>query len=377
MSNDHMKSIPYAQPWMPQETSDFLAKVFASGQISGSGMEIQKLEIELARLLNSPSVLAVSNGSAAIRMGFQILDIKPGTKVILPGWGFHVAANIAHSMGASIEFRDVNIESWCLETEILQDITETKENVIVVLIHTLGNSSNLTDIGGLVTNEAISILEDAAQSFLSLNDSRQLGTIFDIGTFSMHAAKTITTGEGGFMSINKPNLIEKAKLIRNHGMSKENPYTHIYPGDNYRISNLLAALAIPQLKAIEFITVERSRVYQRYKQNLSDYSKIHFLKEVSPVGFFPWGVCIRIVGSDSIFQSKLRDHLRQNGVDSRPGFTSAENLPYFSKAGNLKSGRLNNSNLLAQETVLLPQYVELSNGQIDYICNLLVDFIQR
>ena len=364
--------IPYAQPYLPQDTFSKLTRSFKSGMISGNGPALTSLENKIEKILGPmSSVLGVSNGSAAIRMAYQTLGLTPGTKVVLPGWGFHVAANIAHSMGGVLEFYDVNPNTWCLEIDELIHFQNTNENTIIVLIHTLGNSGNFSNSAKLTSNPHIKIVEDSAQAFLSRNSGRELGTIFDIGTYSMHAAKTITTGEGGFVSINNATFREKAKLIRSHGMSPDNPYTHVFAGDNYRLSNLLASIALSQIDEIEYIKKERMRVYRKYQEELSSVPAIKFLTETSPDEFFPWGVCIRIVGLKANSVSKLRENLLLSGIDTRPGFTSAEKLPYYFQTLDSFDGKLQNSNLLQTETLLLPHYVNLSNKDIQIICNTI------
>jgi perosamine synthetase len=163
-------------------------------------------------------------------------------------------------MGAEIESRDVSSESWCLELEELSDISEAKDAVVLVLVHTLGNSSNLEHASRFKRNQNIIIIEDAAEAYMSKSGDDYLGTIFDIGTYSMHAAKTITTGEGGFLSSNRLELNEPLELLRNHGMSPTRPYFHELPGSNFRLSNLLASLAHPQLDAIEQLLLERTNI---------------------------------------------------------------------------------------------------------------------
>jgi perosamine synthetase len=374
MAESAQFSIPYAKPYFPNGSSNRLLRVFDSGQISGSGESLEHFQKQVREILKSEAVLGVSNGSAAIRLAFQALNMRPGRRVILPGWGFHVAANVAFSMGANIEFRDVSQDSWCLEIETIQDLLETEEETIVVLIHTLGNSSSLKHADKFRATPTIKIIEDSAEAFLSEVEGRQLGTIFDIGTYSMHAAKTITTGEGGFVSINDTSLVEKTRLLRNHGMDPKNPYTHLFAGDNFRISNLLAELAIPQLEVIDLIYQERLRVYRRYQDNLKGLPAATFLNETDTEGFFPWGVCVRFEGVDSKFIPNLRAHLQAKGVDTRPAFTSAEQLPYYLSTVNAAVGSLAVSNSLSIESLILPQFVELSNDDIDYICEIIQNF---
>ena len=366
--------IPYAKPYFPAGTSERLLRVFDDGQISGSGESLEHFQKQVREILKSEAVLGVSNGSAAIRLAFQALNMRPGRRVVLPGWGFHVASNVAFSMGANVEFRDVSQGSWCLEIDSIQDLLESKEETIIVLIHTLGNSSSLNLADKFRATPTIKIIEDSAEAFLSEVKGRQLGTFFDIGTYSMHAAKTITTGEGGFVSVNDKDLIETTRLLRNHGMDPKNPYTHLFPGDNFRISNLLAELAIPQLEVIDFVYQERLRVYRRYQDNLKGLPAAKFLNENDSEGFFPWGVCVRFDGVDLKFIPNLRTHLQAKGVDTRPAFTSAEQLPYYSSTSNAATGSLAVSNKLSIESVLLPQFVELSNNDIDDVCELIRNF---
>lgn len=367
--------IPYAQPFLPGRTKEALISTFDTGQISGRGDALRELESRLQTQLDSSKILAVSNGSAAIQLAFLAIGIRPGSRVIAPGWGFHVAANIAHSMGAEIEFRDVSSESWCLELEELSDISDAKDAVVLVLVHTLGNSSNLEHASRFKRNQNIKIIEDAAEAYMSKSGDDYLGTIFDIGTYSMHAAKTITTGEGGFLSSNRLELNEPLELLRNHGMSPTRPYFHELPGSNFRLSNLLASLAHPQLDAIEQILLERKDIYDTYVEELGNIEGVSFLNKTDPEGFFPWGVCVRVKDTREGHIQRLRNLLSENSIDTRPGFTSAEQLPYFNKTHKAKQKPLPVSNALSRETILLPHYPGLKKTDVLTICQIISSFI--
>jgi perosamine synthetase len=361
--------VPYSVPHLPKETRKNLLEVFDSGLISGSGPALDEIQNLLATQINSRYCLCVSNGSAALRLAFQLMGIKPGVRVVLPSWGFHVAANVAHSMGAILEFRDVSLQSWCLELDSLTDLLESNEEIIIVLIHTLGNSTNLQLESVFREKVNIKIIEDSAEALYSKNGERFLGTIFDCGTFSFHAAKTITTGEGGFISVQEKELEEKAKLLRNHGMSSDRHYFHRLAGDNYRLSNLLASLAKSQLEDYEYIISKRKQAYSRYQSNLSKIEGIDFLKESDKSGFFPWGVGLKL--DSKVFKpvETIRQALLTFGIDTRPGFTSANDLPY--REGKF-SQNLINARILSSEIILLPHYPALRDIHIDSICEIIL-----
>ena len=250
---DSTWSIPYSIPYIPKKTKIDLNKAFDDGVISGSGYFVSEIEARLAKLLSAERTISVSNGSAALRLAFQIGKLRPGMKVVLPGWGFHVAANVAHSMGAEVEFRDVSLDSWCLDLDENLDLLDLDENLFMVLIHTLGNFGKMTNADVFRNKQNLFIIEDSAEALFSEANGKSLGTFFNVGTFSFHAAKTITSGEGGLVVTSDLKNDELGRLIRNQGMRPERPYFHEVAGDNFRLSNILASLLLQQIHEIENI----------------------------------------------------------------------------------------------------------------------------
>jgi perosamine synthetase len=326
------------------------------------------MESSLSKLLDVDFGFAVSNGSAAIRMALLALGFRPGMRVILPGWGFHVAANIAYAMGAKIEFRDVDPDTWCMNLDgVLESIGET-EDVFLVLIHTLGNTSNLELLEKQSRYSGLRIIEDSAEAMFSKFHGKNLGTFFDAGTYSFHAAKTITTGEGGFVTVNSTELATKCRLIRSHGMKSEKPYFHEIAGDNFRLSNLLAAIAIGQINEVEIIWNKRMKVYSNYLNELSGIAEDSFIRPSDPTGFFPWGFGLRLGSKRNLVARQLAEL----GIETRPGFSSASQLPYIGEALVADNGVLGHSNKLSQEVLLLPHYPDLTDENITEICEIIL-----
>lgn len=374
MEKSHTSTIqvPYSIPFIPTKTKIDLNQAFDDGAISGSGYFVSEIERRLSELLGVTKSISVSNGSAAIRLAFQIANLKPGMKVILPGWGFHVAANVAYSMGADIEFRDVSMDSWCLELDENLDLLSQESKAILVLIQTLGNFGKMKTEDDFRKNDNLFIIEDAAEALFSKKNGKSLGTLFDLGTYSFHAAKTITTGEGGLVVTSDEIKDSRGRLIRNQGMRPERPYYHEVAGDNYRLSNLLASLLVQQLNEIEVIIEKRKHVYQTYIENLYELPESSFIRQTDPVGFFPWGFGFRIPLDSKCTQNQLRSALRNRGVDTRPGFTSASELPYFKELRNSSASNLLNSDLLSSSVVLLPHYPNLSDESIHLITQTIL-----
>ena len=368
-------SIPYAIPFLPSKSGARLIEAFQNIEISGGGPEIDRLEENVRNSLNAEYSLAVSNGSAALRLAFMALGLGPDSKVLLPGWGFHVAANIAYSMGATLEFVDVDLDTWCADYGSVNQ-ERYGENDFFVLIHTLGNTSDLGPLEEWNDKRKYSIIEDSAEALFSKFKDRYLGTIFDVGTFSMHAAKTITTGEGGFLVAKNSQVFEKAKLIRSHGVIGREFYVHTLAGDNFRLSNLLAAVANPQFELKENIIHRRNEIYQRYLACLDELSPESFIQPTDPQGFFPWGFGLRIGKEFSKNSIEIRDFLGTHGIDTRPGFSSASQLPYFKPSMVAEGGTLANSDQLRREVILLPHYPSMTNNEVEQVCELILKCIR-
>ena len=356
-------NIPYSKPYFPKGTEEDLLKAFRSTFISGNGIELQTLESKLSAILNKVQTFSVTNGSAALRLAYQALEVNEDDNLILSGWGFHVAANIAKSMSLNFNFCDVELGTWCIDLEKLEPLLSISRRNVLVLIHNLGSSVDLQKLGLLREKYEIIIIEDAAEAFMSKYQDRYLGTFFDLGTYSFHAAKTVTTGEGGFVTTNDEEVAKKIVLYRSHGMLPDRPYHHLVAGDNYRLSNLLASVGLQQLEHLDEILEMRLKVYESLKDGFFKLPEASFIQPSDPHGFFPWGFGLRILPEFKIGASEVRERLLAKGIATRSGFSSAEDLPYKPKIEN----DLKNSNALSQQVVLLPHYPDLSLSQIEFI----------
>lgn len=369
---------PYSVPYFPDGTSEDLLSTFDSTYVSGFGESLDKFERLLSNKLGSPNLLSVSNGSAALRLAFLTLGFKPGDTVIVPAWGFHVAANISYSMGANVRFLDVSEETWCSDLALLGRSQLNDKSIgggFLVLIHTLGNCSNLDELSDN-TLIRYSIIEDAAEALFSKYKDRHLGTLYDVGTFSFHAAKTIATGEGGLVHVKDNQLLDRARLYRSHGMNPGRPYFHQVAGDNLRMSNLLAALGIKQLENVDFIINRRKSIYTRYRNNLSTLAPKSFLKETDSEGFFPWGFGLRILESYGVSRRVVSERLLKFGIETRPGFSSAGSLPYERILGLNGEKAFPIAEMLSKEVLLLPHYPSLSDQKVDQICEIITSLVK-
>jgi len=363
------KIINWAQPFLDKEEEKNIVKALKSTWISG-GEFVDEFEHKVSKYIGSRFSISVNNGTSAIHLSYLALDLKPGDEIIIPGYGYLAAANIALQMGLTPVFADVDIESFCVSAENIEKKI-TKNTKLIVVINTYGNIYDLEEINKLGKKYKIFVLEDAAESFGSKYKGIQSGCLTDISTFSFQATKVITTGEGGMVSTNlKNDIVNNLKMWRNHGI-KDKRYFHYLPGNNFRLTNIQASIGCSQLKKIKKILRRRKLLYKYYKKKLNNIDEIKlqkFSKDTEPV---VWTLGVFL--SKKIFKSRdyIMKKFEQYGIETRNGFYSPNNLPIYKK---YHSSDLKNSDLLSKQVICLPLHCDLKKNDIDKIVSMLIKF---
>ena len=360
-----MKNIPWASPHYWGNEERYVVDALQSNWISG-GAYVERLEEDFARYCDVPYAIAASNGTTALHMAYLAVDIRPGDEVIVPGFGFMAAANIALHVGATPVFSEVDPDSWCM---IAQDVERciTPKTKAIVPIHTYGNVCDMAPIMELANSKGLLVVEDAAEAIGSKYMGRMAGTIAPLGIYSFQATKTITTGEGGAAVTSSVALRDRMRLFRSHGMASRR-YWHEVAGHNFRLTNIQAAMGCAQLEQIQTIVMERDRVYKTYKKLLGNIDGItlqYFSVDVVPV---VWAIAMALdVSAFRLGRDGTIERLGAMGIETRPGFYAATAMPHI-----YGEGRLPVCELLGRQVISLPSSPALSEGDIEFICDGLI-----
>lgn len=358
-----MEFIPWAKPNFWGNEQRYVARALTSTWIS-SGSFVERLERGFVSYCGVQYALTASNGTTALHMAFLALGIGPGDEVIVPGFAFMAAANVALHVGAKPVFAEIGPVTWCVTAAEIEKRLSPRTKVIVP-VHTYGNVCSMDEILDLANAKGIPVVEDAAEAFTSRYKNRLAGTMGTIGTFSFHATKTITTGEGGMVVTENKELFERMSLYRNHGMRRKR-YWHELAGHNFRLTNLQAALGCAQMEKRGEIIRERKRVhasYQRHLVNASGLAPQHFPPEVDPV---LWAIAVKLdpraypQGRDTVMHQ-----LQQAQIETRPGFYAASMMDLY------RCPKLPICEEVSQWVISLPTYPSLQDDQIEFICTEL------
>src|SRR5581483_9582649 len=193
-----MTHIPWARPTFYGDEERMVVDALRSSWISG-GPYVERFEREMAERMGVRHAIAVSNGTTAIELALRGLDLEPGDEIIVPGFTFVAAANMVLACGLKPLYADIDPDTWMIDAKEIGRLA-TARTKAVIPVHLYGNVADMDAVKTAADRCSLAIVEDAAEAAFSRFNGRCAGTIGRIGTFSFHATKAITTGEGGMVA---------------------------------------------------------------------------------------------------------------------------------------------------------------------------------
>lgn len=272
--------------------------------------------------------LAVANGTVALELALRTLDIGLGDYVIVPALTFAAPVAAVLNVGAKPLIVDIDPDTWTISPEAVADLVGSTSWYgrikAVIAVDLLGHPCDFGRLYEAAQREGIPIIEDAAQAHGATYYKNPTGTFGDISTFSYHANKAITTGEGGSFLTNKRELYDRAKRLMNHGMTPGRPYYHEEPGTNYRMTNVTAAIGTAQMERWIELMAKRSQVAKWYGQVLPSWMQPRPVAEWCTPGMWLYTVTV-----DPTIRADLLNNLQAQGIDVRAIWPAIPDNPAF------------------------------------------------
>ena len=212
--------IKLSMPDIGLDEFEQIKEVLDSGYLV-QGDKVDEFENLVKDYLKAKHVIAVSSGTAALHLALLALDIKAGDEVIIPDFTFPATANVIELVGATPVFVDIDLDSFCIDTKKIEEKISSRTKAIMP-VQEFGQSSDMSKTLEIAERYNLKVVEDAACAFGSEYGEKKIGTIGDIGCFSLHPRKAITTGEGGLLTTNSDEYAEKLRILRNHGIKNIN-----------------------------------------------------------------------------------------------------------------------------------------------------------
>ena len=381
------KYIPISKPYFNKNEEKALSDVIKSGWVM-QGPMVSEFEEKFAQYVGTKYAVAVSSGTAALHLSLLALGIGEGDEVIIPSFSFIATANAVAHCGASPVFIDIDQRTYNISPEKIEEylagVSKKKNKKVkaIMPVHQLGMPADMDYIIAIAKKHSLHIIEDAACALGSEYKGRKAGNIGDVGCFSFHPRKIITTGEGGMITTNDKRIAEKVRLLRNHGMTisphERNKKVTIkkeeYPlvGYNYRMTDLQGAIGLVQMEKLEYILNKRRAIARRYNSLLEkiEWLERPYVPEYANPNYQSYIVRVKEGGF------KIRNHIISkligSGISCKAGVQAIHMEKCYRE--KYKGDRLINTERAFYSTMLLPLYSELKEHEQDKVVRNLRRF---
>ncbi len=260
--------IPIANPDTNDGERAAVAEVLDSGYIA-SGDVVTAFEEEFADFCGAECGVATANGTAALHAVCAALDVE-GNSVITTPFSFVATANSIRLAGGEPVFADIDSDTYNLDPDSVESILDEREDVAAIMpVHLYGLPANMARFSELATEYDVALIEDAAQAHGATVSGQPVGSIGDVACFSFYPTKNMTTGEGGMVTTDDPDLEARVRKFINHGRDGSAQYAHATVGHNLRLTNIAAALGRVQLDRLPEFTAARQENARRLAQGLA------------------------------------------------------------------------------------------------------------
>ncbi len=359
--------IPVYKPYLGGNEKKYVNDCIDSTWISSKGKYVSLFEKRFSDFINIKYAATVSNGTVAIHLALLALGIGSGDEVIVPTLTYIASVNAIAYTGATPVFVDSTEDTWQMDVKDVERKITSKTKAVLA-VHLYGYPCDMDALQAICKKHTIFLIEDCAEAIGSKYKGQHVGTFGDISTFSFFGNKTITTGEGGMVVTNDETLYDRSVHFKGQGLAKHRQYWHDVIGYNYRMTNICAAIGLAQLEQVESFINRKREIANFYETGFSKNNFLSFHKQHKDV-FHSYWMCSVLV-KHSKHRDALRAHLADNGIETRPLFYPVHTMPMYSN----KYQRHQVAENLAWRGINLPSYPSITNEELDYIAQKVLDF---
>jgi perosamine synthetase len=346
-----------------EEEERVVLEVLRSGHLA-QGPMVQQLEAAFAQLCGVRHAVAVSSGTTALVAALQALELRPGDEVVTSPFTFVATLNAILECGATARFADIDAADFTVDPAAVEAVLSDRTRVVMP-VHLYGHPAALGAIVPLADRHGAAVVEDAAQAHGATVAGRPVGS-FGMGCFSLYATKNVTTGEGGVVTTDDQALADRLRLLRNQGMRA--PYRYEVAGHNYRLTDLQAAVGVPQLGRLDDLTACRRANAARLSEGLAGLPGLR-LPAVAPGRTHVFHQYTVRVGADApIGRDALVRALADRGIATGVYYpTVVFDADCYRRHPRVVSESVPQAEAAAREVVSLPVHPSLSAGDLERI----------
>lgn len=372
-----LKSIPLSNPDITHREISLINQVLSTPYLS-IGPKIKEFEERIASYTGTKYTIGVNSGTSGLHLCIRGLGIGDGDEVITTPFSFIASANCVLFERAKPVFVDIDEDTLCID---VNKITEkiTKRTKAILPVHIFGHACEMDKIIEIAREYNLAVIEDVCEAIGTEYKGRKVGSFGDCGVFAFYPNKQITTAEGGMIVTDNEEIAKLCRSMRNQGRDEgEGWLVHKRLGYNYRMSELSAALGAAQMERIDEILEKRENVADLYNKRLSKIEGVRIPHIAQSVKMSWFVYIIRL--DNKRFSRKDRDEimeeLNRNGINCRDYFPPIHLEPFYAETFGYKQGSFPVTEMVSNLTIALPFYNNLTEEEVNYICNTLRNIIE-
>jgi len=353
------------EPWLGEEEAAAVNDYMRSGGWLMEHDKTRKFESIIADYTGASHCIVTVNGTVSLTLAALACDVKAGDEVIVPNYTMIATANSALLLGARPIFVDVEPETLCLDiNQTAAALTPKTRAIMLVTANGRYPKAGIEAFVDLADRYGLALIEDAAQSLGShYPDGRHIGSVGKVGSFSFSVPKIITTGQGGCLITNDGELAERLRKLKDFGRAAGGADIHQSIGYNFKFTDLQACVGIEQMKKLDWRIKRKKEILVKYRQALCAVGSVKFFEQ-DLVNTTPWFIdvlCER--------RADLQEHLKLRGIGTRAMYPPVNKQQAYQRLGEHPV-----SELVGQQGLWLPSSSQLTDQQIETVCDAVAEF---
>lgn len=344
-----------------------------------------RFEALIAAAQGARHALACTSATAALHLSALALDLKPGDEVIVPALTWITSAHAAEYVGAKAVFADIDLSTFNIDPAAVEGAITPRTRAIVA-VHLFGLAAPMRELRALAARQGLAIIEDAACGIGTTYEGAPVGALGDLGCFSFHPRKIVTTGEGGAVTTNRDDLAARVRVLRNHGAGgppvdgePQGPWTMARfeeLGFNLRLSDIQAAVGVAQMGKLDRLVADRRRAAARYDDALRGENALALPTGGDKAGHSYQSYVVRVLEGGRARRNAVMSALAAHDIQTRPGTHAVHRLGYYREKYALRAEDFPRAALAEDTTITLPIVPFMSEADQDRVVEVLREAVR-
>jgi perosamine synthetase len=371
------KMLPYGHQWIDDEDIAAVIDILRSDWIT-TGPKVSEFEHEFAEFTGSKEAVVVSSGTAALHAAMYALGIKPKDEVIVSPMTFAASANCILFQGGTPVFSDVDAGTLLLDTSKINSRVTPRTKAIIAVDYA-GHPCNYDSLRELADENELKLVADSCHALGASYKGRKTGSLADLNIFSLHPVKHITTGEGGVITTDDPELARKMRIFRNHGISSDHRqremegswyYEMVDLGYNYRLTDFQCALGISQLRKLPGWIKRRQQIAECYDKAFQNSSTINPLEKNLDV-VHAYHLYVVRINTELLkaTRAEIFSALRAEGIGVNVHYIPVHLHPFYRQKFGTGPGLCPIAEQSYEQIISLPIFPKMSNDDVGDVVN--------